>query len=88
MVLAVTTGSAPEDVGMSVDPNTETISLIPAAAYCDLIVALSASVYVVHSYAFKLSRSIKGAGDGENPHFIPGTRKKEERKSTRSRSHK
>lgn len=51
MVLAVATGSAPLVVGASVDPNSDTITLIPAAAYCDLTVVRCAEVNVVHSNA-------------------------------------
>jgi len=49
MVLAVATGSALVEVGTSVDPNTDTISLIPADAYCDLMEERWAAVNVVHS---------------------------------------
>ena len=45
------TGSAPALVGTSLDPNAATISLMPAALYCDLIEARSLAESVVHSYA-------------------------------------
>ncbi len=51
MVLAVATGSAPEVVGISVEPKTDTIREIPAAAYCDLIADLSELVSDAHSAA-------------------------------------
>lgn len=35
-MFAVATGSAPVDVGASVAPKRETISEMPAEAYCDL----------------------------------------------------
>lgn len=49
IVFAVATGSFPTVVGTSVEPKTETMSLMPAAAYCDLIVARSDADSVVHS---------------------------------------
>lgn len=51
MVLAVATGSAPLVVGASVDPNKETINLIPAAVYCDLTVVRWEADNEVHSAA-------------------------------------
>lgn len=52
------TGSAPVDVGTSVDPKAATKSLIPAALYCDLIEARSLAERVVHSYALSHAPSI------------------------------
>ena len=51
MVLAVSTGSAPEDVGASVAPNAETIRDILAAAYCALMAERWSAVMAVHSSA-------------------------------------
>ena len=50
-MLAVATGSAPLVVGASVDPNSDTINLIPAASYCDLTVVRWADVNDAHSAA-------------------------------------
>lgn len=44
MVFAVVTASSPDDVGVSVDPNPETISEIPAASYSDRYEARSLAV--------------------------------------------
>lgn len=51
IVFAVPTGSAPVDVGASVEPNAETTRLTPASAYCDLTVARWSAVSHVHSTA-------------------------------------
>lgn len=51
MVCAVLTGSAPLEVGASVEPNKETMSLIPAAEYWDLMVLRCAAESWVHSSA-------------------------------------
>lgn len=58
MVLAVATGSLSAEVGASVAPRTETIILIPAAAYWDLIVERSAALRVVHSYALSQAPAV------------------------------
>ena len=44
MVFAVAIGSAPVEVGASVEPKRETMSEIPAEAYCSLILERCASV--------------------------------------------
>ena len=51
-------GMVGNDVGTSVEPNTDTISLIPAAAYCDFTAARWAAVSVVHSYALSHAPAI------------------------------
>ena len=51
MVFAVAIGSAPEEVGASVEPKRETIIEIPAEAYCSLMSERCASVSQVHSSA-------------------------------------
>ena len=55
---AVPTGSAFAVVGTSEEPNADTISLMPAAAYWDLIVARSESLSVVHSYALSQAPAV------------------------------
>jgi hypothetical protein len=56
IVFAVAMGSAPLEVGTSVDPKTDTTSLIPAAAYCDLMEDRWLAVNVVHSSAYFMIR--------------------------------
>lgn len=58
-MFAVPTGSFLEEVGTSVEPNTDTISLMPAAAYCDFTAARWSAVRVVHSYALSQAPSVK-----------------------------
>lgn len=58
-MLAVDTGSAPVEVGASVEPNTETMSLIPAAAYCDLIVFRASAPIATHSSAWSKAPSVR-----------------------------
>ena len=58
IVFAVATGSALVEVGASVEPNAETSSLIPAAAYCDLMAARSEADMSCHSNAWSAGPEI------------------------------
>ena len=54
MTFAVATGSALDVVGISVEPKADTNKVIPAAAYCDLIIERSVSFREAHACAFKI----------------------------------
>lgn len=58
MVFAVEIGSAPDEVGASVEPKTLTMILIPAAAYWDLTELRWAAVNWVHSSALSKAPSV------------------------------
>lgn len=52
-------GSAPVEVGASVEPKADTTSLIPAAAYWDLILERWLALRLTHSSALSQAPSIK-----------------------------
>lgn len=59
MVLAVSVGSAPEEVGASVEPKRETMREMPAALYCCLMEVRSEAVSWVHSSALSKAPSVR-----------------------------
>ena len=58
MVLAVLLGSAPDEVGVSVEPNTDTINAIPASLYSALVVLRSSAVSEAHPSALSQAPSV------------------------------
>jgi hypothetical protein len=59
IVLAVAMGSAPLEVGTSVEPKADTTSLMPAAAYSDLMLARWLALKLTHSSALSQAPSIR-----------------------------
>ena len=58
IVLAVLLGSAPDDVGVSVEPKAETINAMPASLYAALVVLRSAAVREAQPWALSHAPSV------------------------------